>query len=90
MLGPRIEQRLQELGIKTQTDLAKRAGLSVQHVNGLIRGSRGKRLGHTTAQKLSKALRVKPIFFEIDSAVAEKGGGINAAAEHEVGQGCPT
>ncbi|OWL96558.1 hypothetical protein CBQ26_09275 [Deinococcus indicus] len=90
MLGPRIEQRMQELGIRTQTDLAERAGLSVQHINALIRGSRGRRLGHTTVQKLSKALRVKPIFFEIDSAVAEKSGGANAAVGQGVGQGCPT
>lgn len=90
MLGPRIEQRMQELGIKTQTDLAERAGLSVQHVNALIRGSRGRRLGHATVQKLSKALRVKPIFFETDSATAGKGGKTNTAAVREVSQGCPT
>ncbi|WP_367272177.1 helix-turn-helix domain-containing protein [Deinococcus sp.] len=63
MLGPKITKRMSELGIKTQSDLASRTGLSVSYVNDLIRGTRGKRLGHMTTLKLAKALKVKPIFF---------------------------
>lgn len=88
MLGPRIEQRMTELGIETQRDLADRAGLSVSYINGLIRGGRGKRISYGATVKLAKALRVKPIFFLSDSATAVKGESNNATAEREVGSGC--
>lgn len=83
MLGPQITQRMAELGIDTHTELAKRSGLSVGYVNDLIHGKRGKRLGYHTAQKLARALRVKPIFFATDSADAGKSESNHAAAESE-------
>lgn len=88
MLGPKIEQRMLELGIKSQTDLAEKAGLSVQYVNGIIRGNRGKRLSHTTAKALAKALRVRPIFFDMDSANAQKEQRNNATADTQADVGC--
>lgn len=72
MLGPKIENRMAELGIETQTALADKAGLSVQYVNALIRGKRGKRMGADAQIRLARALRVKPIFFALDSSDVEK------------------
>lgn len=85
MLGTRITERMSELGIKTQSELAARTGLSVSYVGDLIRGTRGKRLGHTTTIRLARALKVKPIFFSSDYAVAEKGNDGHAIAKSQVG-----
>ncbi len=85
MLGKRIEQRMQEVGIETQTALASRAGLSVQYVNGIIRGDRGKRLGYQAALRLATALEVDPIFFSTDTAIAGNSDVGNASAGGVVG-----
>lgn len=85
MLGRKIEQRMQEVGIETQTALASRAGLSVQYVNGIIRGDRGKRLGYEAALRLAKALEVDLIFFSTDTATAGNSDLSNAVAGGVVG-----
>jgi len=74
MLGTRIETRMAELGIKTQTELARRAQISPSSAHALIRGTRGKRLSITMVQKLSKALRVpQKFFFEEDTKIEKMG-----------------
>lgn len=83
MIGPKIERRMEELGILTQTDLAKRSGLSVTYINGLIRGSRGKRMSYDAQTRLARALRVKPIFFSGDTADA-----VNAPQSRTLPEGC--
>jgi transcriptional regulator with XRE-family HTH domain len=71
MLGARIEQRMAELGISTQTELARRAELSPAHVHALIRGTRGKRVSLAVVMKLSRALRVPQKFFSEDTTSVE-------------------
>jgi transcriptional regulator with XRE-family HTH domain len=58
----RIVERMDELGIK-QSQLAKKSGLSTGYINGLVHGTRGKRIGAETAQKLAKGLKVSVSFF---------------------------
>lgn len=72
MLGERIHERLETLGM-TQTDLARKAGLSTGYVSDLVNGKRGKRLGGDVALRLSKALRVKPVFLLSTFAYATNG-----------------
>lgn len=71
MLGNRIESRMKELGIKTQTDLASRAEISPSYVHALIHGTRGKRLSVGVMKRLSKALRVPQKFFYDDPTNVE-------------------
>ena len=71
MLGERINQRLDDLGM-TQVELARRAKLSPGYVNDLIKGRRGKRLGLDVTQRLGRALKVKPIFFLGEFAYAKE------------------
>ena len=90
MIGPKIKNRMAELGIKTQTDLAERSGLSVQYINALIRGKRGARMGYQAQSRLARALRVRPIFFSDDSSQVEKPRVQLSSTEGEGAHGCPT
>lgn len=90
MIGPKIKTRMAELGIRTQTDLAERSGLSVQYINALIQGKRGARMGYRTQNQLAHALRVGPIFFSDDSSQVEKLSVQQASVEAEGAYGCPT
>ena len=66
MLGERIDRRRRELGL-SQSDLARRSGLSRQYISALILGGRGQRLTVFAATKLAKALRVNQKFLQAES-----------------------
>lgn len=66
-----IHSRLKALGM-TQAELARKAKLSPGYVNDLINGRRGQRMGAEAAQRLSKALKVKPLFLLQSLANAKK------------------
>lgn len=85
MLGDRIKQRMAEIGIETQVQLAEKSGLSTQLISALIGGRRGQRMEAQTALKLGKALRVKPLFFLLDSTAVEKTNVCHAVVDRGAG-----
>jgi transcriptional regulator with XRE-family HTH domain len=62
MLNTQIIERMTELHL-SQAQLARKSGLSVQMVNCLVKGTRGKRMSLETERKLRKGLRVNESFF---------------------------
>lgn len=84
MIGTKITDRMGEIGIKSQTELAQKSGLSVQYISDLIHDKRGQRMSVRTQEKLIKALRVKPIFFSVDSTTAGNSAQSPARAETDV------
>lgn len=71
-LGARLRVVLGERNM-TQSDLARKAGLSTSYVSMLISGQRGPRISHAAAASLRKALRVPAGFF----AVSENGNNVS-------------
>ncbi len=61
-LGARLRVVLGERNM-TQSDLARKTGLSTSYVSMLISGQRGPRISHAAAASLRKALRVPVDFF---------------------------
>lgn len=49
----------------SQSELARRAGLSASYVSMLINGQRGPRISHAATLSLRKALRVPASFFAV-------------------------
>ena len=72
MLGDRITERMQQIGIRSQTELAERSGLSTSAINAIIHGKRGKQMQARTLVRLARALRVSQKFLLEDSANVEK------------------
>lgn len=86
MIGPKIQKRLDELGI-TQADLARRSGLTTGHVSSLVTGKRGKRLSVGTLYALSKALGVSADFFYLDHSHMGRNEEENHSHRRKVGMG---
>ena len=65
MLSDRIRERTKELGM-SQSELARRSGLSRGYISDIFRGRSGIRPSHQAVGKLKKALRVGHNFFYLD------------------------
>lgn len=63
MLSEKLQNRMQELGW-SQSELARRSGLSPKLISQLVRGERGVGLTVASMFKLKSALRVPYSFFE--------------------------
>lgn len=61
-LGDRLKLALSEKDL-TQSELARRAGLSYSYVSMLVSGQRGARLGHVAAASIKRVLNVPDDFF---------------------------
>lgn len=62
-LAERLRVVIDERGL-TQSELARRSGLSPSYITLLLSGKRGKRIGRYTASRLKRALRVSDAFFD--------------------------
>lgn len=62
-LGARLNCVLEQRGM-SQSELARRTGLSAAYVSLLLADKRGPRIGHATAAALRRALRVPARFFD--------------------------
>lgn len=62
-LADRLRAVIAERGM-TQSELARRSGLSASYITYLLSGQRGKRIGRHAASRLKRALRVPDAFFD--------------------------
>lgn len=70
-LSERLRVVLEARGL-TQSDLAKKSGLSTSYVSMLIRGERGSRIGRGAAASLRRVLKVPDTFFDGSSYAYEE------------------
>lgn len=62
MDADKLKKLLAERGM-TQTELARRTGLSTSYVSNLVNGERGRRIGHVAYRRICQALDVGPLYF---------------------------